>query len=157
MLSRLKFHYNHLEPQKLSSCRFFYRKDMEAAKEKNQQQKRKGSETQSCFLPDPLLCRAYEAVLRKLKSKWCLSSIPRQLRPYQMTASHRHQRKRCSHCSSFQSNFNSFYRGCLFILPPLSLAVRAATVMLLLQVISPLFCPTEMNREKQPWSKAKIK
>lgn len=102
----------------LSSCGCFYRKDREAAKEKNQEQRRKGSKTESCCLPHSLLRRGYEAVflfLRKLKSKWCLSSIPLQLRPHQMIASHRHQPKRCSYCNDFQRNFNSLFWSVSFL------------------------------------------
>lgn len=99
----------------LSSCSCFYRKDMEAAKEKNRKQRKKGSETRSCCLPDPLLCRGYKAVIllpRKLKSKWCLSAFPLQLRPHRMIASHRHKQKRCRH---FQRNVSSLLWSASFL------------------------------------------
>lgn len=112
---------------------------MEAAREKHQHQRRKGSETQSCCLPDALLCRGYEAVLGKLKSTWCLSSIPPQLRPHEMVASHRHQQRGAATAAAFRA-ISMVYTGlslpsatgCLFTLPPLLLAARAANVMLLL-------------------------
>lgn len=45
--------------------------------------------------------------------------------------------------------FQQFIQVCLLTLPPLPLAVRAANVTLLLWVISPLSCLTEMKRVRE--------
>lgn len=82
---------------------------MEAGKEKTQDQRRKG------VRQDSLLCKGYYTVLllRKLESKWCLPSVPLQLRPPQVTARHRQQSERCSHGSNCQRTFNSLFWSAL--------------------------------------------
>lgn len=96
-------------------------------------------------------------LLRNLKSKWCLSSVPLQLSLYQMTAGHRYPGKTCSYCSDLQRNFSLFRSACSPCLP---------FHLLLGQQMSHCFCelflpfPASLKWkewEKQMRSKAKIK
>lgn len=125
----------------LSSYSCFYRKDLKAVEEKNQEQRRKESETRSCCLSDPLLCRN----MTQSSSSWGNSNPNGVCLLFLCSWAHIRRelatdiRGKCTAtevtCREIPAVYSSLplscATGCLLTLPPLPLAARAANITLL--------------------------